>query len=133
MWVMPSVGDGGAGQRACTVCDVSYQQQPAYYLPVPAPSNGQATAAMVVGIVAAAIGVWSVIPVIGIGAAFLAFLPAVLAVIFGHTGLNRSKMLNGYGRVQALTGLWTGYGTIAIIVATVVFWTVAFAFSNANS
>lgn len=94
-----------------------------YYAPV---SNGQAVGSMVVGIIAAAVGVWSVVPFLGLFAAFLAAVPAVVAVVLGHGGLTRSRTLGGYGRGQALTGLITGYGTIAVIGLTLVVWVLTF-------
>lgn len=55
--------------------------QTVYKQVVRPPSNGTAVSAMVLGIVAIAVGVWSVIPILGLLAAFFAFVPGVLAVI----------------------------------------------------
>lgn len=85
------------------------------------PSNGAAITAMILGIVAVAIGIWMLIPFIGIVFAMLAFVPVVLAVVFGHVGLNRSKQ-TGAGRGIALTGMILGYSTLALMVVVTVFW-----------
>ncbi|HEY0374660.1 MAG TPA: hypothetical protein VGC94_07675, partial [Amnibacterium sp.] len=50
---------------------------------VRSPSNGMATTALVLGIVAIALGIWMIIPIVGLVFAFVSFVPAVLAVIFG--------------------------------------------------
>lgn len=89
------------------------------------PSNGQAIGAMVVGIVAAAVGVWAIIPIIGLISAFLGFIPALIAVILGHLGLRTAGAMGGIGRSQAITGLALGWVTLAIIVGTTLFWVVA--------
>lgn len=86
------------------------------------PSNGMAVTAMVLGIVAIAVGFWSIIPILGLAAAFFAFVPAVLAVIFGTIGRTRSAALGGVGRGQALTGLVLGAVTLGIILLTTVGW-----------
>lgn len=104
-------------------------QQVIYQQVVKGPSNGQAVAALILGIVAIAIGIWSPIPFLGIVTAFLAFLPALLAVIFGHLGL-RVSATNGVGRGQALTGLILGYVTLGIIVLTTMGWMFAMAASS---
>jgi len=94
-------------------------------LPVAKPrSNGTAVTALVLGIVSFVIGVWSPIPVIGVLAAMLAIVPAVLAVAFGHVGLSRAREIDGVGRGPALAGLWTGYIALGIIVLTTLGWIV---------
>ncbi|MGV2901330.1 DUF4190 domain-containing protein [Microbacterium sp. AGC62] len=95
-----------------------------------APSNGQAVGAMVLGIIAIAVGVWALVPFLGIVAALLGFVPAVLAVIFGHLGFNTSVRMQGIGRSQAITGFVLGYVTLAIILGTTVFWFAAIGASN---
>jgi hypothetical protein len=82
----------------------------------PPPSNGSAVAALVLGVFAIVTGVWAPVPVLGILASTVAFVPAALAVIFGHVGLNNARKTGGAGRGMSLTGLWTGYITLAIIV-----------------
>ncbi|MHA6695302.1 DUF4190 domain-containing protein [Homoserinimonas sp. A520] len=96
--------------------------QTIYQQVVRPPSNGMAVAALVLGIVAIAVGVWSVIPILGLVAAFFAFAPGVLAVIFGVIGRTRSRALGGLGRGQALAGLVLGAVTLGIMVLTTMGW-----------
>lgn len=98
-----------------------YQPQPYYFQPAP-PTNGAAIAGMVLGIVGIAVGFWSIIPIVGMVAAFLGFLPALLAVIFGASGLKRSRMIGGVGRGPALAALWLGWITLGMIFLTVIGW-----------
>lgn len=93
-----------------------------YQQPVPPPNNAMAVTSLVLGIIGGLIGIWAPFPIFGIVAGFVAFLPALFAIIFGHTGLRTSKR-TGVGRGPALTGLVFGYATIAIIVAATLFWT----------
>lgn len=107
---------------------------PPAYAPLPAtPSNGLAIAALALGIAASVIGIWALIPIVGLVAAFLAFLPAVLAVIFGHIGVAKSKSMGGTGKGIAVAGFILGYATVALIVLTTVWWIVAIAISGAGS
>lgn len=96
--------------------------QTIYQQVVRPPSNGMAVTAMVLGIVAIAVGVWSIIPILGLIAAFFSFIPGVLAVIFGVIGRTKSNALRGVGRGQAITGIVLGAVTIGIIVLTTVGW-----------
>lgn len=96
------------------------------------PSNGQAIAAMICGIVAIAVGVWALVPLLGIISAVLAIAPAIVAVILGHVGMNTSARLNGIGRGQAITGLVLGYTTVAILAGTTIFWQVVIATSSTS-
>jgi hypothetical protein len=105
--------------------DSSTQHQVIYQQVVKAPSNGMAIAALVLGIVAIVTGVWIPIPILGLVMMFLAFAPAVLAVIFGHVGIRNAGRLGGLGRGAALTGLVLGYVTLAISVLTTGFWIAA--------
>lgn len=107
-------------------------QQPVTYQVVKAPSNGAAVTALVLGIIALVIGIWSPIPIVGIVPAFIAFLPSVLAAVFGHVGLNQAAK-NGVGRGQAMTGMILGYATLAIIVLVTVFWIIAIASSSVDA
>lgn len=86
------------------------------------PSNGMAVTAMVLGIVAIAVGVWSIIPILGLAAAFFAFVPGLLAIIFGAIGRTRARALGGIGNGSAMAGLVLGTVTIAIIVLTTIGW-----------
>lgn len=99
-------------------------QQPYMVVQRP-PSNGQAIGAMVLGIIAAAVGVWAFVPFVGLISAVLGFLPAVIAVILGHLGLNGANRMGGTGRSQAITGFILGYVTLAIIIGTTLFWIIA--------
>ena len=95
------------------------------------PSNGLAISALVLGIVAIVLGIWMIIPIIGLFFAFVSFVPALLAVLFGVLGLRQSSR-NGIGRGPAITGLVTGGLTLAIGVLTTLFWVIAIAASAAS-
>lgn len=90
------------------------------------PSNGQAVTSLVLGIIAIVTGVWSPIPLIGMFPAFIAFPLAVLAIVFGHTGLSASNKI-GVGRGQAITGMILGYITLGIILLTFLIWVISLA------
>lgn len=92
-----------------------------YYAPVRPPSNGMAVTALVMGIIAITFGIWSPVPFFGLVAASIAFVPGVLAVIFGHVGLNASAS-SRVGRGQSITGLVLGYVTVGLIVITTIGW-----------
>lgn len=109
------------------------QQQIIYQQVVRAPSNGMATTSLVVGIVAIVTGVWVLIPFIGMFFGFIAFLPAVLAVVFGHVGLSKAPSVGGIGRGGAMTGLILGYLTVGLIVLTTAIWFIAIGASSAAS
>ncbi|KAM9862040.1 hypothetical protein ACI1US_02147 [Leucobacter sp. BZR 635] len=102
---------------------MSYQppQRIVYQQPVPPPNNAMAVTSLILGIVGGLIGIWSPFPIFGIIAGAVAFLPALLAIVFGHMGLRTSNR-TGVGRGVALTGLVFGYLTIAIIVGSTLFW-----------
>lgn len=97
-----------------------------YHQVLRAPTNGIAVASLVLGIVAIVLGVWMIIPIVGLVFAFMSFVPAVLAVVFGVMGLRRSAQVE-VGKGPALAGLVTGGATLAIGVATTLFWVVAIA------
>jgi len=99
------------------------QQQYVYQQVVKAPSNGSGMASLVLGIVAIVLGVWIPVPFLGLFLMFLAFVPAVLAVIFGHVGLAAARR-TGTGRGGALAGLILGYVTLGISVVTTCVWLV---------
>lgn len=86
------------------------------------PRNGSAVTSLALGLVAIVTGVWTPMPVLGVFAAIIAFVPAVFAVVFGYVGLTRAREIGGVGRGTALAGLWTGYITLAIIAVTTVGW-----------
>ncbi|WP_053386238.1 hypothetical protein [Leucobacter japonicus] len=108
------------------------QQQYVYQQVVKPPSNGMAVTALVLGIIALVIGIWAPLPIVGIAAAFFGFLPALLAVIFGHVGQNAVAKV-GVGKGQAITGLVLGYTTLAIIAAVTLFWIIAMIAGGASS
>lgn len=107
-------------------------QQTIYQQVVRAPSNGVAIAALVLGIVAIVLGVWIPIPILGLVVMFLAFVPAVLAVVFGHVGLRVAARTGGLGRGASVTGLILGYLTLAISVITTAMW-IALAAASSSS
>lgn len=108
-------------------------QQPFYVQIQKPPSNGLAITSMILGIVAIAIGVWALIPLLGIFAAVTGFFPAVIAVVLGHIGMARSRQMGGTGRGQAMAGLVTGYVALGIIVLTTAFWIIALLGAAASS
>lgn len=107
------------------------QNQVIYQQIVKTPTNGLAVASLVLGIVAMVIGAGIPIPFLGLIFMFFAFVPAVLAIIFGHVAFRSSTKLGGTGRGSALTGLVLGYLTIAISAATTFAWIVLAASSVA--
>jgi hypothetical protein len=98
--------------------------------------NGMAITSLVLGIVAIVTGIWIPIPIpipiLGLVMMFLAFLPAVLAVIFGHVGLRSATRLGGIGRGASLTGLILGYVTLGISVITTFLWIVTAAAASSS-
>ncbi len=96
------------------------------------PSNGMAVTALVLGIVAIVFGIWIPIPIFGLFMMFVAFLPAVLAIVFGHVGLNNSARA-GVGRGGALTGLVLGYLVVALSIGTTALWLIAAAASSSST
>lgn len=108
------------------------QQQVIYQSVVKQPSNGMAVTALVLGIVAIVFGIWIPVPIFGLFMLFVAFLPAVLAVVFGHIGLGTSAR-NGVGKGGALTGLILGYLVIAISIVTTALWFIAAAASSSST
>lgn len=102
-----------------------------YQQVVRAPANGIAVAALVLGIVAIVLGVWMIIPIVGLFFGFVSFVPAVLAVVFGVLGLRQSSRV-GVGRGSAIGGLATGGATLGIGVLTTLFWVFALAASAAS-
>jgi hypothetical protein len=97
-------------------------QQPYYVQIQKPPTNGLAITSMILGIVAIVIGVWAIVPFLGLAAAVAGFFPAVIAVILGHIGMARAHQMNQIGRGQAMAGLVTGYITLGIIALTTAFW-----------
>jgi uncharacterized membrane protein len=108
------------------------QQHVIYQSVVRPPSNGMAVTALVLGIVAIVFGIWIPIPLFGLFMMFVAFLPAVLAVVFGHVGL-RTSAKNGVGRGAAITGLILGYLVVALSIGTTALWIIAAAASSGST
>lgn len=77
------------------------------HYPPKAPSNGLAIAGMVLGIVAL---VAALIPFVGW---FMAFVPALLAIIFGHIG-HATANRNGVGKGAAIAAWATGYAALVL-------------------
>lgn len=102
-----------------------------YQQVVRAPSNGIAVASLVLGVVGLVLGVWMIIPIVGLFFAFVSFLPAVLGVVFGVLGLRQASRVQ-VGRGAAMAGLVTGGLTLAIGVVTTMFWILAIAASAAS-
>ena len=98
---------------------------PVSYAPQPAPRNGIAIAAMILGIVAIAVGIWALAPIAGYAAAALGLPIAVAAAVCGHIGFARGKRL-GAGRGQGLTGIILGYVTLAMVAFGTAAWTLLF-------
>lgn len=131
LWTSAPLGEILARAGRCHNRDMSNPAQPTqpygpsqtiYQQVVRPPSNGMAVTAMVLGIVAISVGFWSVIPILGLVAAFFGFVPGLLAVIFGVVGRTKSIALRGVGRGQAITGIVLGSVTLAIIVLTTAGW-----------
>ena len=108
------------------------QQQIIYQQVIRAPSNGSAITALVLGLVAIVLGIWIPIPVFGLFMMFLAFVPAVLAVVFGHIGLHNARA-HGVGRGGSLAGATLGYVTLGLSVGTTIVWIAAAAIGSASS
>lgn len=109
----------------------TYAPQPTFSPQPPQPKNGAALTSMIVGIVSIAVGIWCLVPILGFFAAALAAPTAIIAIIFGHIGQNRSKT-SGIGRSQALAGLILGYIAAALVAATTAFWFVLIVVSGAS-
>jgi hypothetical protein len=82
--------------------------RPSYKSSTQQGNNKPATAAMVLGIIALAVGWMPFIVVLGV-------IAAVLALVLGTVGLRHSKT-SGTGRSFALTGLITGAAGLAVCV-----------------
>jgi hypothetical protein len=96
--------------------------------------NKPAVTALVLGIITVILGMW--IPLSPQGSIMIpvAFLPALLAVIFGHMGRRKAERI-GVGRGAALGGLIAGYLIIAVSIGTTLWWITLFEkmFENARA
>jgi hypothetical protein len=107
-------------------------ERPAYGTPtvysaiVRPASNGIATGALIVGIVAACFGLSVPIPLLGLLSAIIAAPLGILAVALGFPGLSRAKSL-GMGRGSALAGIILGFFALGITVVVTLGWIVAIA------
>lgn len=79
---------------------VTYQPRPS--------TNGLALAGMIIGIIALVV---ALIPLVGW---FMAFVPAVLAIIFGHVGQGTAKRLGGMRRTESIVAWATGYAALVL-------------------
>lgn len=132
-WCCRQTGAAASLERVSDPRQYPYsQQQVIYQSVVRQPSNGMAVTALVLGIVAIVFGIWIPIPIFGLFMMFVAFLPAVLAVVFGHVGLNNSARA-GVGRSGAITGLVLGYLVIALSTGTTALWLLAAAASSSST
>ncbi|WP_065570636.1 hypothetical protein [Microbacterium oleivorans] len=109
-----------------------YPQQVVYQQVVRPPSNGAATAALILGILAVFFGISVPIPFWGLIVIFLAVPLGALAVIFGHVGMRASRTIP-VGRGNAVAGLIMGYVTLAICILTTAFWVIALVGSAAST
>ncbi|MEV4556816.1 hypothetical protein AB0K51_07430 [Kitasatospora sp. NPDC049285] len=87
---------------------------PPYPVPAPLPRNSQGVAAMVLGIVGAFLSLAVIL-------FWLAWLPALLAVIFGAVGLGYARKGQATNRGMALTGVILGGFGLLVSVGTGVF------------
>lgn len=85
------------------------------------PVNKPAVTALVLGIITVILGMWIPLSAEGSIMISLAFLPAVLAIVFGHVGAHVAKRI-GVGRGAARIGFITGYLIIAVSIGTVLYW-----------
>jgi hypothetical protein len=132
-WVLPttSADQYRSGMSFAPGPGTGASSQVVYQQVVRAPSNGTAVAALVLGIVAIVFGVWMIIPFVGLFFAFVSFVPAVLAVVFGVLGHRQATRI-AVGRGAAIAGLVTGGTTLALGVVVTLFWIVAFVASAAS-
>ncbi|AWB87664.1 hypothetical protein [Mycetocola zhujimingii] len=101
--------------------DPSAQQQVIDQPVMTEQANKPAVIALVLGIVTVILGMWIPLSPYGLIMIPVAFLPAVLAIVFGHVG-SRKAMRVGVGRGAARIGLTTGYLIIAVSIGTVIWW-----------
>lgn len=83
----------------------------------PRPGNGLGTAGFVLGVIAALLS-WTFV------LSFVVLPLAVLALIFGIIGASRARAGRATNRTAALSGLWTGAGSLAIAVPHLVLFVV---------
>ncbi|MFU8947533.1 DUF4190 domain-containing protein [Mycetocola zhadangensis] len=98
------------------------------------PVNKPAVTAHVLGIITVILGMWILLSPQGSIMIPVAFLPAVLAIIFGHVGRRKAERI-GVGRGAALGGLIAGYLIIAVSIGTTLWWITLFenVFENARA
>ncbi len=109
---------------------MTYPQHPPVIYLQRAPGNGMAVTSLVLGIVAVLIAPWALIPLLGLFAVALAFVPIVLALVFGHGGLRASRRISGTGRGAAIAGLVMGYLSTATCLLSVLFLVAALAIGS---
>jgi hypothetical protein len=100
-------------------------QQPAYSPQfnypqfVRAPSNGLATASLVLGIIGGALALIAVATFWAAAAGVTGFLLGLLAAIFGGVGLQNARRVN-VGRSAAKAGVILGCVTMIVLLATLI-------------
>lgn len=109
------------------------QHQVVYQNVMRTQSNGAAVTSLVLGIVAITLGIWIPIPILGLFMMFLASVPTVLAVVFGHVGLRAAYRTGGVGRAAAVAGMVMGYVTLGLSVITTFVWLAAAVASAGSS
>jgi hypothetical protein len=94
---LPPYGHGPQGQAFPPPYGYGYAPIPQVIVAQSPPTSGTATAALVLGIIGA-VGGWCMLG-----------LPCLLAIVFGHSGMNETKNGTRGGRGLAVTGLILGY------------------------
>lgn len=80
------------------------------------PRNQLASLSIVLGLASVALVFWRWIPIIGLVFSVAAIIVAIPAVVTGYIALQRAHDLSGEGRGLALTGLVSGYFTMAFAI-----------------
>lgn len=116
----------------CQDAPMSDTQQPVYYQHIVVRTNGSATAALILGIIAFVFGFWAWVPLLGILNVIIGGALAIMAVTFGHMGRKTFKEI-GVGDGKAVTGLILGYTTLGIIALVIITWIISLIANAINS
>ena len=81
--------------------------------------NNVATAGFVLGLIGAGLTMFAVV-LDEFDLCLYAWLPALLAIIFGHIGANKASK-TGVGRISAITGYVLGYVILSLYIVAIVF------------
>ena len=81
--------------------------------------NNVATAGLVLGLIGAGLTMFAVV-LDEFDLCLYAWLPALLAIIFGHIGANKASK-TGVGRISAITGYVLGYVILSLYIVAIVF------------